>query len=418
MHGKHGDLILEKSGSFSTYGHKILYWKKRNEWDDIHAFVHPSAFVAGRLAGLRGDEAYMDETFICFSGLSDLRKSSWSEEVCGALGLGMEKLPRIVKPTEIVGELTAEAAGDTGLPRGVPVIAGCGDQAAGFAGAGILSPGRMVDVSGTACIFGANTARFTCDVRRRTVVCMRSAWGDTYCLMSVVLGGMTHKWLVETFFPDMREPADARNATEGKRTTRGDDTLDGPGSAGKQLPDAYSRLDREAAKLPPGSDGLVSINYLQGRFFPPDPAVRGLFVGHSLAHRRVHFYRAVLESIAYDHAIAKEIIRGLLPELVMGRVTAIGSGARSGLWMRIKADVLQLPYDSLHRSDLSTLGSALLAGNGVGAFPDVEAAAKRFVARRESVEPVPGEDEKYRRYVEIYRDLFTALEGVYAKLAT
>jgi xylulokinase len=261
----------------------------------------------------------------------------------------------------------------------------------------------MVDVSGTACIFGANTDRFTCDTRHRTVVCMRSAWGDTYYLMSVVLGGMTHKWLVETFFPDEK----------GAGGEIGDEAPPGDDSGG-----VYARLDREAAKLPPGSDGLVSINYLQGRFFPPDPNVRGLFIGHSLAHGRVHFYRAVLESIAYDHAIAKGIIRDLLPDLAMGRVTAIGSGARSGLWMRIKADALQLPYDSLHRSDLSTLGSAVLAGHAVGVFADVATAVNRFVRRSASVEPAPGEDEKYRKYVEIYRDLFFSLEGFYAKLSS
>jgi xylulokinase len=247
----------------------------------------------------------------------------------------------------------------------------------------------MVDVSGTACIFGANTDRFTFDARNKTVVCMRSAWGGTYYLMSVVLGGMTHKWLVETFFPDEKDPDDV-----------------------------YARLDREAAKLPPGSDGLISINYLQGRFFPPDPDVRGLFIGHSLAHGRVHFYRSVLESISYDHVIAKSIIRELLPDLSIGRVTAIGSGARSRLWMQIKADALQLPYDSLHRSDLSTLGSAVLAGHAAGVFGDVAAAAKSFARRSASVEPVPGEDEKYTKYVEIYRDLFFSLKDLYARLSS
>jgi len=81
MHKNFGDLIIEKNGSYSTYGNKILYWKKRNEWRDIHKFIHPSAFVSGRLTGLSGDEAYMDESFLCFSGLADLKKSQWSFEL-------------------------------------------------------------------------------------------------------------------------------------------------------------------------------------------------------------------------------------------------------------------------------------------------------------------------------------------------
>jgi xylulokinase len=135
MHEKCGDLIMQKNGSLSTFGNKILYWKKRSEWKDIHAFIQPSAFLAGRLAGLRGKDAYMDETFICFSGLADLERSRWSEELCRELDVDVEKLPRIVKSTDIIGATTSEAARDTDLPEGIPIVAGCGDQTAGFVGA-------------------------------------------------------------------------------------------------------------------------------------------------------------------------------------------------------------------------------------------------------------------------------------------
>ncbi|HEX7560766.1 MAG TPA: FGGY family carbohydrate kinase, partial [Candidatus Humimicrobiaceae bacterium] len=205
MHKNFGDLIIEKNGSYSTYGNKILYWKKKNEWQDIYKFIHPSAFVSGRLAGLSGDDAYMDESFLCFSGLADLKNSQWSYELCKKLDIEIDKLPRIIKSADIIGQVTKKAASDTGLPEGLPVCAGCGDQAAGFIGAGIIKRGQMVDVSGTACILGACIDEFKFDGKHKTLACMKSALGSNYYLISVVLAGRTHKWFVDEFFADEKE---------------------------------------------------------------------------------------------------------------------------------------------------------------------------------------------------------------------
>ena len=393
MHERCGDLILKMNGSFSTFGNKILYWKKREEWKKIHAFIQPSAFVSGRLAGLSGTQAYMDETFLCFSGLADLEGSRWSEELCDTLDVDSAKLPRIVKSTDIIGATTRIAARDTGLPVGIPIAAGCGDQTAGFVGAGILRKGQLVDVAGTACILGACVDSFRFDAAHKTLACVKSAVGGLYYLISVVLGGRTHNWFIEEF---CKEEAQKIRAAGG---------------------DVYQALDDEAARIPPGSDGLISINYLQGRFFPPEPSVRGLFIGHTWAHTRPHFYRAILESIAYDHYLTRQIIRELLPDAELGTVTAIGSGARSPLWMQIKADVLQAPYESLLRSDLSTLGSALLAGFATGTFAPGDDATRRFVKVNRRIEPRPGEDVKYRKNIALYDELFHALKGVYRRLA-
>jgi xylulokinase len=394
MHERFGDLILSKNGSFSTFGNKILYWKKKNEWKDIHAFIQPSAFVAGSLAGLTGKQAYMDETFLCFSGLADLEKSAWSEELCKSLDVDIGKLPRIVKSTDIIGVTTSSAHRDTGLPVGIPIAAGCGDQTAGFIGAGILETGQIVDVSGTACILGACVDAFRCDTAHKTLACVKAAVGDRYYLISVVLGGRTHNWFIEQFCAEEAE----RIRLEGG--------------------DVYQKLDEAAAHIPPGSDGLVSVNYLQGRFFPPDPSVRGLFVGHTWAHTRSHFYRAILESIAYDHYLTREIIRGLLPGTALREVTAIGSGARSRLWMQIKADVLQTPYQSLQRSDLSTLGSALLAGFSTRMFSGPGEVTRRFAKPSIRIEPVAGADRPYRKGIEIYDELFRAMKDIYKRIAS
>ncbi|MGQ9615937.1 MAG: FGGY-family carbohydrate kinase [Spirochaetota bacterium] len=394
MHERLGELILDKNGSISTYGNKILYWKKRREWRDIYKFVQPSAFVAGKLSGLTGDEVFIDESFLCFSGLSDLSRGEWSEELCIKLGVDMEKLPRIVKSTEIIGELTRKASEDTGLTPGIPICAGCGDQAAGFVGAGVVRAGQMADVSGTACILAACINSFTCDMKYKTLSCMKSAIGDKYYLMSVVLGGRTHRWFIDEFFSEEK----ARLEQNGV--------------------DVYSWLDDQASKLPPGSDGLIAIDYLQGRFFPPDPYIRGLFIGHTWAHKKIHFYRAILESIAYDHCLTLRIIKELLPDLDVKMVTAFGSGSKSRFWMQIKSDILQIPYQNLHRSDLATLGVALIAGYAAGVFRDIYKILDDFVDRKVRVDPAPGENRKYEKYIGVYGELFEALKGIYKRISS
>ena len=393
MHQHYGDLIIAKNGSISTYGNKILYWKKKNEWRDIHKFVQPSGFVIGKLVGLSGDDAFIDESFLCFSGLSDLAASTWSEDLCNKLDIDMQKLPEIVQSNRIVGQLTRQAAEDTGLRAGIPLCAGSGDQAAGLFGAGILGQGQMADVSGTACIFAANINRFTHDTKHKTLACMKSAYGEGYYLLSVVLGGRTHRWFVDEFLTEEKKKCE------------------------KTGEDIYACIDERAAELPPGSESLIAIDYLQGRFFPPVPSIRGLFIGHTWAHTKYHFYRSILESIAYDHFITRGIILDLVPELEAQVVTALGSGATSSFWMQVKADVLQIPYQNLYRGDLATLGSAMLAGHATGHIADVEKELRDIVRVRDRVEPKPGEDEKYLKFIEIYRDLFGSLKDIYYRLS-
>lgn len=393
MHKNFGDLIIKKNGSISTFGNKILYWKNKSQWKEIFKFIQPSAFVAGKLTGLDAREAYMDETFLCFSGFADIEKSEWSHELCKNLEVDIEKLPKIVRSSEIIGEITVKASRDTGLPAGLPVAAGCGDQSAGFAGAGIFSRGQLVDVSGTACILGICSDVYRYDLKHKTLACMKSAVKNCYHLISVVLAGRTHKWIVDELF------------NEEKKTAK------------KMKTNIYDYLDKEAGKLNPGSDGLIAINYLQGRFFPPDPNVRGLFIGHTWAHKKIHFYRSVLESIAYDHYLTKKIMEELIPDIDFKTITALGSGNKSDFWLQLKADILQIPYRNLSRSDLSTLGSALIAGSAVGLFKDLAKTVKDFVRINVEKKPKPGEDSKYLKFINVYESLFSNLKSAYRDIA-
>jgi len=146
--------------------------------------------------------------------------------------------------------------------------------------------------------------------------------------------------------------------------------------------------------------------------------MRGVFIGHTWSHTKTHFYRSILESIAYDHYFTREVIRSVRPEIVFGKVAAIGSGAQSAMWSQIKADVLQQTFQSYYRTDLSTLGSAMIGGVAIGLFSDFDGTLKKILKIRNSVPPRPGEYEKYKKYVEAYIRMLTELKGIFTLLGS
>ena len=387
LYEKYGDLSLELSGSYSVYGHKILYWMKKNEYKDIYKFIHPTALVAGKLVGLSGDDAFIDHSFLSFSAFSDLRKNRWSEEICNKLGLDIKRLPKIVKSTDIIGETSSHLKDIAGLPGGIPVCAGCGDVTAGLVGAGILNSGQLMDISGTANILCLSTSDL---MSYPSFSAIKSPLGENYYLMiSHVLGGRTLKWFTETFYPELRE-----ECMQNKNNI-------------------YQILDKMAERVPVGCGGLVAIDDLQGRFFPPYPNMRGLFIGHTWAHEKIYFYRAILESIAFDYMMAKENINNINPKIKFEKITAIGSGANSREWLRIKADSLNVKFQTLFRSDLSSLGAAAIGAYSSGMINNIEEYLKKLLKVKQTFVPDSEYGKKYKKYYEVYKRLITETRHFY-----
>lgn len=387
----YGEPIIEKNGSCSVWGHKILYWKKKNEWKDIKKFVQPVAFVAARLSGLSIKDAFIDPSFLSFSALSDLEKSEWSTELLRKFKIDISKLPKIIKSTDIVGYTAKKISYNTGLPPGIPICAGCGDVVAGYVGAGVLNTGEAADISGTANILAVNLEDL---VIHKDFANMKSPINNSYYLLvSHVIGGRTLKWFTDEFYTDLREIIE------------------------KDGGNIYDYLNKEAEKIRPGSHGLISINDLQGRFFPPNMNMRGLFIGHTWSHKKICFYRSILEAIAYDFYLGIFTLQKLVPNFKIGEINAIGSGANSKIWLQIKADVLQLPFKTLYRSDLSTLGTAAIGAYSVGLIKDINSFIDSVLKTKLIVNPKKGEDKKYLKYIEAYKELLYLLKDVYDKIS-
>src|SRR5690606_5376394 len=145
----HSERIIALTGGFPTYAHgpKLLWWleQRPDEVDSAVAMLMPSAYLAGRLVGLAGEQAFIDPTYLHFSGLADTRNERWSDELVTAFDVPEGLLPKIVQPWDLVGKVTRAAAESTGLRAGTPVAAGCGATAAGLLGAGVVRAGSALD---------------------------------------------------------------------------------------------------------------------------------------------------------------------------------------------------------------------------------------------------------------------------------
>ena len=381
----HAEQIVARCGGYPTYsaGPKLLWWQRERP-DDLRrarAMVMPSAYLAGRLCGLNGRDAYADPTYLHFSCLADTAAGAWSSELIDLLEVPTRLLPRIVESSDVVGEVTREAAAATGLRPGTAVAAGCGDTAAGVLGAGVVRAGAALDVAGSASVLATCVRDFRPDVAERVLFTARCAHpGHYYALGYVMGGGLNLPWFRSVAAPDLTHLGEA---------------------------EAFAHLDAEAAALPPGADGVAFAPHLSARVTPNDPHQRGLWHGLRRDHGRAHLYRALLEGIAFEYGVYLRATRRLHPDLASVEIRAVGGGASSAVWGQIKADVLGTPYRPLVRQEGGALGCALLAGQAVGLL-DAADAAERFNELATGVAPDPDTNESYQPLLDAYPSLLEA----------
>jgi xylulokinase len=387
-----GSEIIRKTGGPPSFNHgpKKLWWQRERPGDfkRIAAFVQPGAYAAMRLCGLSGAEAFIDHTYLHFSGFADTARAAWDDELCRVFRFDRAKLPRIVPPQDIVGTLTAAAARACGLAAGVPVVAGCGDTAASLLACGATKPGICVDVAGTASVFAASCSRFTPDAEQGILSCARSVTQGLWHPYAYVNGGgMNLDWFHGLF----------ATAGQGRR-------------AGGAQPTDLAALDRLAAAVEPADDLPLFVPHLAGRNSPPQPHLRGAWTGLTHAHGSGELYRAVLEGVALEYAVYVAAIRRLLPKAQLDELRVTGGGAASSVWNGIKADTLQLPVRPVVESPGAPAGAAIVAGWGAGLFPSPDAAARQWVALAAAVKPKRSQAAHAARRLDRYQALLRILD--------
>jgi xylulokinase len=384
-----GERIANRAGCPPSFNHgpKILWWmhERKRIYRSIRAFVQPGGYAAMRLCGLDGSRAFIDATYLHFSGFADNPKGTWDDELCRLFGVDNARLPAIERPEAVIGQLTAAAARRLGLRPGVPVVAGCGDTVASFMACGAVEEGIGVDVAGTASVFAATMSAFRPDVAGRMLACGRAAVpGLWYPYAYINGGGLNLEWF-------RRELAN-NGRVLGSRLV------------------SLAGLDRQAAALEPGDDLPLFVPHLGGRVCPAQPDLRGAWVGLSWDHGLAHLYRAVLEGVALEYALYQQSLRRLYGNTHIEELRVTGGGEASSLWNAIKADALQTPLRRVARAEGAPLGAAMLAGWGVGVLPSLPQAARQWITLAETTRPRKPLADFYARRLRRYETLLRLLD--------
>ncbi len=387
---EHAARIVALSGCPPTYSHapKLRHWlaDPRRDTNAVRRITVPGAYAAGRLAGLEADASFIDRTYIHFTNMTDTRQVCWSPELVELVGIDPSWLPRIVAPTDVVGEVSRAGSAATGLPVGTPVAAGAGDQAAAQLGAAAVRPGVAFDSAGTASVFAVCTGTFEPDLQGFTRLAAHAAVDGLYVALSFINGGgLALRWFRDEIATELRGDADA-----------------------------FSKLDLLAQGLEPGAGGLLWFPHFQGRVLPPSLDCRGAWIGLTNGHTLAHLYRAILEGIAFEYATWLEPDHGAV---TVAETRAFGGGARSPLWNQIKADVVGAAWLPLDRQECGVLGDALIAARATGHVSDIAATAERWQSIRTRVEPDPERHAAYARLLAAYRGVAPALAPLFSSLA-
>ena len=351
--------------------------------------AHPDVFerAAGLLlpgsalvAWLTGEQV-LDHANASSTLLYDVSDRTWSAEMLGATGLDTHRLGTICAASEVAGPLRPAAAETIGLTPSTRVVVGTGDEHGASLGAGAIREGIVVDISGTAEPVAVASPKPTID---ETGLVETHAHADPRVWLienpGFVSGGSV-RWFQDLF-----------------------------GGA------AFADLDREAGASGPGSDGVTFLPTLSGSTAPRwNDRARGVFAGLSLNHDRGAMFRAVLEGCSF----ALRDIVDRLGELGLGadEIRVVGGGARSPLWLQMKADVTGHRVRVLASDEATALGAAMLAGVGAGTFADLdEAVGALTTLDAVAFEPDPATSAAYADAYGRYRGLFDAVEPEFARL--
>lgn len=359
---------------------KIL-WVKNNEPQIYAKIAHillPKDYVRYRLT----DAFAADKAGAAGTQLFDVRRRDWSHEVVGKLGMDPAWLPQTFEGTAVTGHLTPAAAAATGLPAGIPVMAGGGDQAANAVGTGAVVDGIVALSLGTSGVVFASSDAPVVEPNGRLHAFCHAAPGKWH-LMGVMLSAAgSLRWYRDALAPGV----------------------------------SFDDLLAPAADVPPGSEGLLFLPYLTGERTPhPDPLARGGFVGLTVRHGQPHLTRAVLEGVAFGLRDSLALMRGAgLADIT--QIRASGGGLRSPLWRQILADVLQTEIVTVNSTEGAAYGAAVLALVGAGVFHSVEAACADLVQVTGKTEP-GGDTAVYHRLYPLYQGLYPALKPTFTSLS-
>ena len=395
---KQCDWITEQAGGLEkllTYtnnrmltgytGGKIL-WLRDEEPDNfakMKIFCCPKDYIRFRMTG----EIMIDVSDASGTGFFDTKNRVWSDELIKIAGLDKSIFPVAVESPVLAGRVTKEVAELTGLPEGLPCYAGGGDAVIQAVGSGLVKPGILGVVIGTSGNVTMGLDRYQDNPHGDLqMFCGNEPglWTDFGCTLSA---GGSYRWYRDT----LCEGAVKQSKETGENV--------------------YDIMGKEAESSVPGAHGVVFTPYLSGERCPyPDPNCRGSFYGMSLSTTRGDITRSVMEGVTYSLCQLVDIFGGMTK---LDKVYTAGGGAFSPLWRQMQADIFNLPvYTMSAASEGGAYGAVLVAGIGAGLWKNLGEAVQVITPETEC-QPMPENQEGYKKSYEIYKKIYPALKSVY-----
>lgn len=364
-----------------------MLWMAEHQ-PDIFAKAARFAEVHGYLVHCLTDEWVTSTASADPMGVLDMRTRTWSVDILAAAGVDPARLPKLARPGTQIGEVSATAAGATGLRAGTPVIAGGGDGQCAGTGAGITAPGRAYINLGTAVVSGSYGLAYAHDRAFRT----ENAVSDDGYIYEICVrtGTFLVDWMARELFA--ADPAQQKSILAG--------------------------LEAEAARSPIGAGGVVLLPYWLGCMNPYwDSYARGVIAGLSGSTKRGDIYRALLEGIALEEAGQTNRVEAVTGSKI-NKFVAIGGGSDSDLWLQILADASGRPVQRSTTREASSLGAAMAAAKGAGWYASIaEASAAMLSPPVRTFEPEAKAVARYAELSGIHASLWPQLSEWNARLA-
>jgi xylulokinase len=375
-------LVFEETSNLAatTYTAPQVRWLQEHEPEVWHRAAHvlvAKDYLKYRLTG----EMLTDHAEASGTLLFDVRRCAWSPAMAELFGIHLSMLPAAQPSDVIAGRITPAAAAATGLKAGTPVANGSSDNSAAALGAGMLQPGQVTLIIGTAGVVTVCSDRPLPDPLHRTLCwcyCLRDRWVTLGVMQTA---GESLEWFRHAF--------------------------EDAGEDGALAGDVFAQYSQAAAQVPAGAGGLVFLPYLNGERTPYwDPYARGVFFGINLATAKAHFIRAIMEGVSFGLRHNVETVEAL--GIVVDEVRAVGGGLKSPVWLDILGQVLRRPVVTVEVPDTANLGNVLLCGHALGLYPslaDASAAMVRTGHRVHFTEGSQAYERQYAVFLELYQQL-------------
>ena len=360
--------------AFAGFTAPKILWMQKNEPENFKKVVKimlPKDYLAYRLSG----SFCTDVSDASGMLLLDVKNRCWSKEMLEICGITEEQLPKLYESWEVVGTLKPEIAKELGFSENVKVVAGAGDNAAAAVGTGTVGDGQCNISLGTSGTVFISSKNFGVD-ENNALHSFCHADGSYHLMGCMLSAASCNKWWMDEIL----------------------NTKD------------YEAEQSKIEHL--GENSVFYLPYLMGERSPHnDPKARALFIGMSMDTTRQDMTQAVLEGVAFGLRDSLEAARNL--GITVSRTKICGGGARSSLWKKIIANVMNLKVDETESEEGPALGGAMLAAVGCGEYPTVEAAVEKIVKVVRTVEPEPELVEKYERQYRRFREIYPAVKNLY-----